>query len=131
MTQAVVLRLLEAVPNGADEMAAQLDHDIRYSVGDLPTLRGRLAVQRLWCRLLQSYASITIAPTLIIADAEIVIARQLQTFRRTTGESFELNSVAVYVVRDDRIVDWRDRFDRSDLPGADDALWRRLWRARW
>lgn len=128
---AVVGAFLECVSGGPEALASRLDADVLYQASDLEPLRGRLAVERLWRRLFQSYAAIGISPVLMVEDEDIVLARQLQTFRPMTGEPFELTSVAVYVVREGCIVEWRDVFEPGDLPAEDLALWRRLWRARW
>ena len=130
MPRAAVEAFLSAVARGPDEIAARLETGVVYRAADLPVLTGRLAVQRLWRRLFQTYGAASIVPTLMIQDADIVIVRQTQTFGSGAG-AFELAGTAVYGVRDGRVAYWRDCFDLRDLPGADRDLWPRLWRARW
>lgn len=129
-SRAVVEEFLAALGLGAEEIGARLDSDVVHRAADLPALKGRLAVQRLWGRLFRSYGAVTATPLLVVADEEVVLVRQRRTFGRGDA-AFELTGTAVYVVRDGRIAHWRDCFDRSDLPSADQALWPRLWRARW
>ena len=130
MPRAVVEEFLAAVGHGPEQIAVRLASDVVYRAADLPVLNGRLAVQRLWGRLFRSYGAVTVTPSLLVADDEVVLVRQRQTFGRA-GEAFELAGVAVYVVRDGLVAHWRDCFDRGDLPAPDQALWSRLWRARW
>lgn len=128
---AVVGDFLERFSGEPEALTSRLDADVLYRAADLEPVRGRLAVERLWRRLFRSYAAIEVSPVLMVEDGDIVLARQRQTFRPMAGELFELNSVAVFVVRDGRIIDWRDVFAPGDLPADHEALWRRLWRARW
>jgi len=131
VSAAAVGDFLQRFAGGPEALTFRLDADVLYRAADLEPVRGRLAVERLWRRLFRSYAAIEVSPVLMVEDGDIVIARQLQTFRPMTGEPFELTSVAVYVVQGGCIVDWRDVFEPGDLPAEDLALWRRLWRARW
>jgi limonene-1,2-epoxide hydrolase len=130
MTRIVVEEFLAAVGRGPDEIGDRLASDVVYRAADLPVLAGRLAVQRLWGRLFRRYGEIAVAPLLAVEDEDVVLVRQSRTFGRG-GDAFELPGVAVYVVRDGLVVHWRDCFDRGDLSAADQALWPRLWRARW
>lgn len=130
MPRAVVEDFLGAVALGPEAIAARLDSDVVYRAADLPELNGRLAVQRLWRRLFQTYGEAAIEPVLIVQDADIVIVRQSLRFG-SAGATLELASTAVYGVREGRLAHWRDCFDLRDLPGPDRDLWPRLWRARW
>lgn len=130
MTRTVVEAFLAGIGGGPKEIGDRLASDVVYRAADLPVLTGRLAVQRLWGRLFRRYGEIAVKPLLAVEDEDVVLVRQCRTFGRA-GASFELSGVAVYVVRDGLIVHWRDCFDLGDLPAADQALWPRLWRARW
>jgi limonene-1,2-epoxide hydrolase len=131
MVAPVISAFLAAFDDGVDALAPFLADDIAFQAGELPVLHGRLAVLGFWRRLFQTYRRIEMTLVLHIVDGDMVVAEQRQCFTPRTGEIVRIDSVSVYRLQGGLIANWSDYMELDDLPLEQQALWRRLWAARW
>lgn len=122
---------LAAFRGGPDGLGAFLAEDVTFEAGDLPTVQGRHALLRLWRRLFQTYVSIDIALVRHVPDGDLVIAEQRQVFTPRGREPVRIDSIVIYTLKGGLIASWSDHMELEEMPGEDQALWRRLWSARW
>ena len=122
---------LAAFREGPDRMSAFLAQDVVFTAGDLPAVKGRTALLRLWRRLFQTYASIEMQLVRHVPDGDLVLVGQRQLFTPKGRDALMFDSIVIYTLEGGLITGWTDHLELDTMQGEDQALWRRLWAADW
>ncbi|MCK2242950.1 MULTISPECIES: limonene-1,2-epoxide hydrolase family protein [unclassified Crossiella] len=114
----VVTALLKATEHrDVAEILRHLAPDIRYQNMPLPTVRGARAVARQFGLLHRLYTGCEVEITNIATNGEVVLTERFDVIRRGDW-SARFWVCGTFVVRDGRIVLWRDYYDQAALLGS-------------
>jgi limonene-1,2-epoxide hydrolase len=92
----------------ADNLAPFLHSDLVFENYGEPAVRGRDAVLQVWKGVFSSFAEVRFETVNQAVNGDVVLAEQVHGLALPGGKLAPIMNLAVYEIRDGKIVAWRD-----------------------
>ncbi|XVV16668.1 nuclear transport factor 2 family protein [Actinoplanes sp. CA-131856] len=92
----------------ASKVGAFLHPDVVFENYGEPPVKGRDAVVRIWHGVFQNFAQVKFETVNQAVDGDVVLAEQVHGLALPGGKLAPIMNLAVYEIRDGKIVAWRD-----------------------
>lgn len=108
-----------------------LDRGVDYAMDGFDEIEGRDPVLAYWRRMFSACRVVRFRLQRQVRDGGVVIVSHRQTWLYPEARPVEIDAIAVYQLKGERIVGWRDVIRPGTLDESALSLWRRLRTARW